>query len=95
MAFSIIIGLKAVFASVSMSYYLKKTFKKDGLLTCLFGVLYAFSGYFCAYYWNIMWLDGMVFLPLIMLGINKIIDEDNPVVYIVFLAIMLFANYFI
>ena len=61
MAFSIIIGLKAVFASVSMSYYLKKTFKKDGLLTCLFGVLYAFSGYFCAYYWNIMWLDGMVF----------------------------------
>ena len=42
-----------------------------------------------------MWLDGMVFLPLIMLGINKIIDEDNPVVYIVFLAIMLFANYFI
>ena len=58
MAFSIIIGLKAVFASVSMSYYLKKTFKKDGLLTCLFGVLYAFSGYFCAYYWNIMWLDG-------------------------------------
>ena len=95
MAFSIIIGLKAVFASVSMSYYLKKTFKKDGLLTCLFGVLYAFSGYFCAYYWNIMWLDGMAFLPLIMLGINKIIDEDNPVVYIVFLAIMLFANYFI
>ena len=95
MAFSIIIGLKAVFASVSMSYYLKKAFKKDGLLTCLFGVLYAFSGYFCAYYWNIMWLDGMVFLPLIMLGINKIIDEDNPVVYIIFLAIMLFANYFI
>lgn len=95
MAFSIIIGLKAVFASVSMSYYLKKTFKKDGLLTCLFGVLYAFSGYFCAYYWNIMWLDGMVFLPLIMLGINKIIDEDNPIFYIVFLAIMLFANYFI
>ena len=42
-----------------------------------------------------MWLDGMAFLPLIMLGINKIIDEDNPVVYIVFLAIMLFANYFI
>lgn len=95
MAFSIIIGLKAIFASVTMSYYLKKTFKKDSILISIFGTLYAFSGYFCAYYWNIMWLDGMVFLPLIMLGINKIIEEEKPLLYIVSLALMLFANYFI
>ena len=95
MAFSIIIGLKAVFASLTMSYYLKKTFKKDGILVALFGILYAFSGYFCAYYWNIMWLDGMVFLPLILLGINKIIEEEKPNLYVISLAIMLFANYFI
>lgn len=95
MAFSIIIGLKAVFASIAMAYYLKKTFKKDGFMICIFGLLYAFSGYFCAYYWNIMWLDGMVFLPLIMLGINKIIDEKKPLFYTIFLALMLFSNYFI
>lgn len=95
MAFSIIIGLKAVSASVTMSYYLKKTFKKDSILISIFGTLYAFSGYFCAYYWNIMWLDGMVFLPLIMLGINKIIEKEKPNLYIVSLSLMLFANYFI
>ncbi len=95
MSFSIIIGLKAVFASYTMAYYLKKTFKKDGFMLCVFGLLYAFSGYFCAYYWNIMWLDGMVFLPLIAHGINKIIDEKKPLFYTIFLAIMLFANYFI
>ena len=95
MAFSIIIALKTIFSATFMSYYLKKTFKKDGILTSIFGILYAFSGYFCAYYWNIMWLDGMVFLPIIMLGINKIIDEENPFTYVISLAIMLFANYFI
>ncbi len=95
MSFSIIIGLKAIFASTTMAYYLKKTFKKDGFMVCIFGLLYAFSGYFCAYYWNIMWLDGMVFLPLIAYGINKIIDERKPLFYTAFLAIMLFANYFI
>ncbi len=95
MAFSIIIGLKAIFASASMSYYLKKTFKKNDILTCIFGMLYAFSGYFCAYYWNIMWLDGMVFLPIIMYGINKIVEEEKPNLYIISLMIMLFANYFI
>ncbi len=95
MAFSIIIGIKAVFAASTMAYYLKSTFKKDGILIALFGCLYAFSGYFCAYYWNIMWLDGLVFLPLIMLGINKIIEEEKPMFYIISLALMLFANYFI
>ena len=95
MAFSIIIGIKAIFASITMSYYLKETFKKNNYLISLFGLLYAFSGYFCAYYWNIMWLDGMVFLPIIMLGINKIIKENKPNLYIISLAIMLFSNYFI
>ncbi len=95
MAFSIVIALKVIFASVTMAFYLKKTFNKDGILTAIFGILYAFSGYFCAYYWNIMWLDGMVFLPLIMLGINNIINKNNCKLYIVSLAIMLFANYFI
>ena len=95
MAYSIIIGLKACLSSVSMAYYLKKSFKKDGPLLIVFGLLYAFSGYFCAYYWNIMWLDGMVFLPIIMYGINKIIDEEKPILYIISLAIMLLANYFI
>ncbi len=95
MAFSCIIGLKVIFASGMMSIYLKKTFKKDGVLLTVFSVLYAFSGYFCSYYWNIMWLDGMVFLPLIMLGINKLVDDEKPIFYTIFLSIMLIANYFI
>lgn len=95
MAFSVIIGLKAIVASATMSLYLKKTFKKDNFLTLIFGILYAFSGYFCAYYWNIMWLDGMVFLPIIMYGINKLIDQEKPLVYVLSLSLMLLANYFI
>lgn len=95
MAYSIIIGLKLVFASTFMSIFLEKAFNKKSFLQVIFSILYAFSGYFCAYYWNIMWLDGIVFLPLIILGIKKLIDEDKPILYIISLSIMLFANYFI
>lgn len=95
MAFSIIIALKVIFASLTMSFYLKKTFNKSGALAGIFSLFYAFSGYFCAYYWNIMWLDGMVFLPLIAYGINKIIDDKKIIIYVVSLALMLFDNYFI
>lgn len=95
MAFSLVIALKVVFASTTFSYYLKNTFKKDDTLLVVFSLFYAFSGYFCAYYWNIMWLDGIVFLPLIALGINKIINEEKPIFYIISLAVMLISNYFI
>ena len=94
-SFSIIIGLKAVFASVFMAFYLKKVFNKNDISILIFGLLYAYSGYFCAYYWNIMWLDGMVFLPIIMYGINRIIDDKKPLLYTISLAVMLFSNYFI
>jgi len=95
MCFSIIIGLKICFAATTMSFFLKKAFKKDNIFICVFGLLYAFSGWFCAYYWNIMWLDGMIFLPLIIHGINKIIEEEKPIFYIVTLTIMIISNYFI
>lgn len=95
MAFSIIIAVKMIFASTTMSFFLSKTFKKNNFLICVFGILYTYCGYFCAYYWNIMWLDGMVFLPLIVYGVNKLIDKDSPLMYIFSLSIMLFANYFI
>lgn len=95
MAFSFIIALKAITASCTMNYFLSNKFKTNNILTVGFSLLYAFSGYFCSYYWNIMWLDGMVFLPLIVLGITKLIDEEKPMFYIISLAVMLFSNYFI
>lgn len=95
MAFSVIIALKVIISSFTMSIYLKNTFKKDNKFLVIMSLLYAFSGYFCAYYWNIMWLDGIVFLPLIMLGINELVDENKPFMYIFSLAIMLFSSYFI
>ena len=45
--------------------------------------------------WNIMWLDGMVFLPLITLGIENIVNKQKWKFYTIFLAIMLISNYFI
>ncbi len=94
-AFSLIIGLKTVASATSMSYYLGKKFKKNNLLIASLSVLYSFSAYFAAYNWNIMWLDGMVFLPLIIYGIENIVDKNKSVLYIVTLSIMLFSNYFI
>ncbi|MBO5474996.1 MAG: YfhO family protein [Bacilli bacterium] len=94
-SYSYIIGLKAVASSVTMVYYLSKKFNTKSSILIPMGIIYAFQAYFSAYYWNIMWLDGMVFLPLITLGIENIVNKKKWKLYTFSLAIMLLANYFI
>ncbi len=94
-AFSFIIGLKSVFAATTFCIFIKNKFHKNGIFLTILGLLFGFQAYFIAYYWNIMWLDGLVFLPLIILGIEKIVNENKNLLYIITLALMIFANYFI
>ena len=94
-SYSVIIGLKAVFSSVAMVYYLSKKYKATELYLVPFGLFYAFSAYYSAYYWNLMWIDGMVFLPLITLGIEKLVNDGKWKFYTIWLAIMLLSNYYI
>lgn len=94
-SYSIIIGLKAIISACTMYYYLSKKFNKKTYYICSLSILYAFNSYFIAYYWNIMWIDGLVYLPLITYGIEKIINEKKGLLYIISLGLMLYSNYFI
>lgn len=92
---SLVIGLKAILSALTCSYYLKNKFKSNNILLVPISLLYAFSAYYRAYYWNLMWIDGMIFLPLITLGIENIINNDKWKLYLVSLFMMIIANYFI
>ena len=94
-SYSLIIGLKPVLASTTCVYYLTKKFKTKELYLVPISLLYGFSAYFSAYYWDLMWLDGMVLLPLITLGIENIVNIKKYRLYTFSLAIMLLSNYFI
>lgn len=93
-AIGVMIFTKAVLSSAAFTYYLKKSLNKHSYITAGFGVLYAFSGYFIAYYWNLMWLDAFAILPLVLLGIERIINKGKPLMFIVSLAVTMFSNYY-
>lgn len=93
-AITFIVAFKCILSATSFSYYLKKSFNKDNYFLSVFGILYAFSAYFLAYYWNVMWLDAMIMLPLIALGIEKIFKTGDIKLYTVSLVILFFANYY-
>ncbi len=86
--------IKAAFAAASFTLYLKKSQKRHDLTTAAFGILYAMCGYFVAYYWNVMWIDSMVYFPMVIFGIENIIRHRNPKCYIAFLALTLVSNYY-
>jgi len=95
MSYSIIIGLKGILSAITCTYFLKKKLNLNKFLSISLGLLYAFSAYFTAYYWNIMWIDGMYMLPIIILGIENIVNKNNGLLYTISLTTMLYINYFI
>ena len=94
-AIGAMIAIKCMLSAMSMTNYLKKSQKVDSLVGAAFGVLYAFSAYFIAYYWNVMWIDALYILPFVVLGIERIIDSGKIKTYYFALILVIFSNYYI
>lgn len=94
-AVSLIVLLKYGFAGFTMGYYLKKSFpvKFPLLLTC--STSYALMGYMVCYHFNLMWTDAIILLPLVALGIDRIIRGEGYRTYLFSLFITLWSNFYI
>lgn len=83
-------AMGAIFA-----YYLRKTRNTSDMISISFGVMYALSAHAVVQLCNIMWLDAMVFLPLLALGIESMIRERKFILYTVSLTTVFCTNYYI
>ena len=92
---TLMIVLKISLCGLTMSYYLVKRYKTESLIVVPFAVLYAFSGYIGAYYWNIMWLDNIVLFPLLVLGFENAFNGKKPYLFIITLGLSILCNYYI
>lgn len=90
-----IIILKEALASVTFTYYLSKHFNTKRCTLALFGMFYGMSGFLAAYSWNIMWLDCIVLLPLIFLGLERLVNENKCMLYAITLGLCIYTNYYI
>lgn len=55
--------------------------------TLLFSTTYALSGYLFAYFMHVMWLDALYMLPLVIMGLELLVEKKKKVLYIVSLAV--------
>lgn len=82
-------------ASVTFMFFLKKTGTKKNSTLITFSLLYSLMSYMTVQLMDPMWLDGLVYLPLIMWGVHKLIDEGKMLSYIIPLALMFIAHFYI
>lgn len=88
--------IKAALCGVTMSYYLTKTSKKlEKYSVVAFSTLYATTAYMMVQMHNLMWIDAVILLPLVVLGIEQLIKFGKYKLYIVCLALTMMSNYYI
>ncbi|EOS43369.1 hypothetical protein C810_03857 [Lachnospiraceae bacterium A2] len=61
----------------------------------LFSASYPFIGYVVGFAWHQSWMDGVIFLPLLLVGIRNIVKKQKVLLYIVMLSLSLLANFYI
>ena len=75
--------------------YFRKTFKDNSFIPVIFSLVYALCAYNIVYSQNLLWLDGVIILPLVFLGIDKLVNEEKPILFYIMLTLTIFCNYYI
>ncbi len=88
--------LKVAICGGTFGYYMHKTSRNPKpFAIVVFSTLYALSAYCVVQQHNTMWIDAVMWLPLITLGIEAMIKHGKFKLYTALLALTLFSNFYI
>jgi uncharacterized membrane protein YfhO len=96
-AITLITTLKIAGCGLTFAVFLKTHFeqKKPDMLLLIFSIFYALMSYTIAYSFNIMWLDGILLLPLLCLMIDRLIHGQGWTGLCIVFSILFLSNYYI
>ncbi|MGX7420208.1 YfhO family protein [Carnobacterium gallinarum] len=94
-AVTLVIMLKICFISWSLVFYLSRTYQKVEVAQLFFALGYAFCGFVGIYLYNIMWLDALIWLPIVALSIQYLVDRNKKLFYCFSLFAVIVSNYYL
>lgn len=95
MAVSMIIVLKIALSGMTAGIYFSSKSKKPGFSVLMISMAYALSSYMVGYCWNVMWLDAIMIFPIVIMGLEHLIDKKDGRLYCLALFYALYCNYYI
>ena len=93
LSYSVVI--KIGLCGLAFCWYLSRHFNTHRLGISFFAIFYALSAYMAAYSWNVMWLDCLILAPIVMYGLERLVNEGRCMLYCLSLALCIFTNYYI
>lgn len=94
-AFSLITLIKPVIMALTFSIFLKHTYKKNDLSIVIFSVLWAMSGFMIGGLNITSWFDAIIYFPLVIMGLKKMMDGESAWLYSLFLGLTITSNFYI
>ncbi len=92
----ILVMLKVALAACTATGYFRyhhTFFRRGEKQAAVLGVMYAFGGYTMLYYQNLVWLDELVYFPLLMAAFSLLVRERRFGPYALVLALMLVCQF--
>lgn len=86
---------KLMAASASFYAFSVRKYQLSPLYHIALAQCYAFMSYVIVFQLNIMWLDGVILLPLIALGLDRFIKGQSHWLYTLTLTLALMTHYYI
>ena len=87
--------LKTAFCGLNFGAFLHYTRRPPKLITVALSILYALSSYSVVMQHNTMWIDAMMLVPLVMLGLERLVSHKKPILYVASLSLVILCNYYI
>ncbi|MBQ9375964.1 MAG: YfhO family protein [Ruminococcus sp.] len=87
--------LKMGTAAVTFAFFLRRTAKPKNLSLVVFSSCYSLMTYMIVELMNPMWLDGLILLPLICLGVHRLVDKGKLLPFVIPLALVFIAHFYI
>ncbi len=91
---SVITVLKIAFSGLTSAYFVKKRFNIHSAAVLLLSTSYALMEYNIYYCRNIMWLDGVVMLPLICLGVYEVLYNKKKGLLFFSVPVAIISNWY-
>ncbi|EOL50476.1 YfhO family protein [Enterococcus caccae] len=93
-AMYLILLLKIGTMGITFWIFSEQTFHLPQLLKVSLSIFYALMSFTVAYSIMLMWLDAMIYLPLILLGIHRVMDKSKPILLFVSYFLLFITNYY-
>ncbi len=87
--------IKPVLAALTFSIFLKHKYNKNDLSIVIFSVLWAMSGMFIGFYYITSWFDSLIYFPLVILGLERMMNGKSAWFYSLFLGLSIISNFYI